>query len=228
VRPPRVVTYGGGAPASLSSDGADTAEHLIAAQLRSTDDPLIGATGRFFSAFDEQLVLDSPIGGVWRVLLRPKQAPKIDVNLCDTGEGYAQVLPVLVALARACLGEGPKVLCLEQPELHLHTKAQLELSKLMVECASHASKPKILVETHSEVLLNSVQLAIAKNEISADMVRVYWVEARENGTSNAIPIDFDDFGRPNSSLLTDAFGESAWLSGELITSQLNSTKRVGL
>ncbi len=220
VRPPRVATYGGGAPSTLRSDGEDAVAHLIAAQLRSTVDPLLDATGSFFSALGEQLVLDNPIGGVWRVLLRPTGAPKVDVSLCDTGEGYAQVLPVLVALARARIGEGPRILCLEQPELHLHTRAQAEFSKLLVESATHSPQPRILVETHSEVLLTSVQLAIASEAIRPEMVRVYWVESRTDGTSDAIPVDFDAQGRPLTTALIGAFGEAVLLGQELIARQL--------
>lgn len=115
-RPPRLFMYGGGATPRLSPDGQDAVTHLIAAQLRSSADPLLLETQRFFTALGEQLVLDSPIVGAWWVRLQPKNAPLVSVDLCDTGEGYAQVLPVLVALARAKVG-GPRLLCLEQPEL---------------------------------------------------------------------------------------------------------------
>lgn len=219
VPPPRVETYGGGASPNLRPDGSDAVDHLIAAQLRSTNDPLLEATRSFFSALGEQLILDNPIEGAWRILLQPNGSPKVHVNLCDTGEGYTQVLPVLVALARARFG-GPRLLCLEQPELHLHTRAQAELSKLLVNTAQDPAKPCILVETHSEVLLTSVQLAIAKGEITPDMVRVYWVESRADGTSDAIPVDFDGQGRPTNTTLIGAFNEAIELGQELMTKQM--------
>lgn len=219
VRPPRLATYGGGAPPTLRPDGSDAVDHLIAAQLRSSVDPLLEATRSFFAAIGEQLVLDNPLEGAWRVLLHPSGAPRVRVNLCDTGEGYAQVLPVLVALARARVG-GPRLLCLEQPELHLHTRAQAELAKLLVESARDAAAPRILVETHSEVLLMSVQLAIAKGEIAPDMVRVYWVESRADGTSDATPVSFDDQGRPTDTAIIGAFDEAIRLGQELVTLQM--------
>jgi AAA ATPase domain len=219
VRPPRVATYGGGAPTTLSSDGSDAVDHLIAAKLKSSADPMLEVTGKFFSSLGEQLDLDNPMVGGWRVLLHPTNAPQVPVNLCDTGEGYAQVLPVLIALARARFG-GPRIVCLEQPELHLHTRAQAELAKLLVESAKEPLEPRILVETHSEVLLTSVQLSIANGKIAADKVRVYWVESRADGTSDAIPVDFDDKGRPNKSALVGAFSEAIQLGQELISKQL--------
>lgn len=226
VRPPRVATYGGGAAPILRGDGGNAVDHLIAAQLRGTEDPLLATTQIFFERLGEQLVLDNPTEGVWRVMLHPKQAPRGRVNLCDTGEGYAQVLPVLVALARARVEQGaPRILCLEQPELHLHTRAQMELSKLLVETAKDTASPSLLVETHSEVLLKSVQLAIANGEIAPDLVRVYWVESRSDGTSNAIGVDFDDMGKPKSTKLMGAFGEAIQLGQELVGKQLARRKQ---
>jgi AAA domain, putative AbiEii toxin, Type IV TA system len=224
VRPPRIATYGGGASPTLRPDGANAVDHLIAAQLRSTADPLLKATGRFFTSVGEQLVLDNPMEGAWRVLLHPTGAPDVRIDLCDTGEGYAQVLPVLVALARARVG-GPRLLCLEQPELHLHTRAQAKLSELLVESARDPASPRILVETHSEVLLMSVQLAIAKGELAPDMVRVYWIESRSDGTSDATPVGFDDKGRPMNTALIGAFDEAIQLGQELVTRQMPERPR---
>jgi hypothetical protein len=219
VAPPRVSTYGGGAPPTLRPDGRDAVTHLVAAQLQSSAAPLLEATGTFFAALGERLLLDNPTEGVWRVMLHPSGAPQVRVNLCDTGEGYAQVLPVLVALARARVG-GPRLLCLEQPELHLHTRAQVELSRLLVATAKDAARPRVLVETHSEVLLMSVQLAIAKGEIDPDMVRVYWVESRSDGTSDAVAVDFSEEGQPVGSALAGAFGEAVGLGQELVLRQI--------
>ena len=223
VRPPRQVTYGGGAPAQLSADGSDALDHLIAAQLRSGEDPLLTLTGEFFAELGHRLELDNPSSGSWRVMLRSASAIS-GVNLCDTGEGYSQVLPVLVALARSTLG-GPEVLCLEQPELHLHTRAQSQLGNTLVKYARNATSQRILLETHSEVLLMSLQLAIARGEISADKVRVYWVEGRADGTSEAVPVDFDESGRPNNSALTAAFAEVSSLGQQLVAAQMAHLKK---
>jgi predicted ATPase len=153
-------------------------------------------------------------------MLHPHHAPpEVRINLCDTGEGYSQVLPVLLALARAAHG-GPNLLCLEQPELHLHTRAQAQLAKVLVSTAKAATQPSILVETHSEVLLTSVQLAIANGDIASKDVRVYWVESGTNGTSQATAVDFDEFGRPNNSMLAVAFDEALALGQQLLAKQM--------
>lgn len=216
--PRRLAVFSGSVIPTIYPDGRNAVDYLIAAQLRVAA-PILETVQRFFAALGEQLVLDNPMEGAWRLLLHPSQAPHVRVNLCDTGEGYAQVLPVLVALARARVG-GPRLLCLEQPELHLHTHAQAELAKSLVETAKHQAAPRILLETHSEVLLMSIQLAIAKGDITSDMVRVYWVESRADGTSDAVPVDFDEQGRPTNTALIGAFTEAVRLGQELVRMQL--------
>lgn len=223
VRPPRLANYGGGNSPLLKSDGSNAVSHLVAAQLRSINDPVLETVGQFFSALGDALVLDNPMDGAWRIMLRPSNAPDVKVNLCDTGEGYAQVLPVLVALARAQFG-GPRLLCLEQPELHLHTRAQAELARILVATATSASEPSILLETHSEVLLTSIQLAVARGDISPAKVRVYWVESRSDGTSDLFPVDFDSHGLPTNTTLVGAFREAVELGRELMVAQLNEVK----
>lgn len=218
-RAPRVSTYGGGAASFLRPDGSNAIDHLISAQLRSSADPILETTNSFFSGLGEQLVLDNPIDGVWRVLLQPTNGKNLRVDLCDTGEGYSQVLPVLVSLARARNG-GPRLLFLEQPELHLHTRAQAELARQLVDTAKSRTNPQIMVETHSEVLLTSIQLAIAKGEIAPELVRIYWVEPRLDGTSDAIPVNFNSNGQPDNTALVGAFGEAIQLGQELISMQL--------
>lgn len=210
----RNVPYGGSAPPNLPPDGENAMMHIIAAHIRDQADPMIDFARIFFETLGEQLAFDNPVVGLWHVLLHPKAEPGMRVNICDTGEGYTQVLPILVALARACTG-GPRLVCLEQPELHLHTHAQEVLAKMLVAAVQYQAKPHLLVETHSEVLLRSVQLAIAKKEIAPEMVRVYWIEARKDGTSDAVAVDFNEHGRPTNSALVGAFDEAIRLGQQL-------------
>jgi hypothetical protein len=218
-QPERFVSHESEELTGLDSDGGNAILHLLAAYTRSTVDPLLALPRSFFKALGETLVLDHLVRHLWRVALAPTGREALAIDLCDTGEGYTQVLPILVALARACNG-GPRLLCLEQPELHLHTHAQAELANVLVATANDTAKPQLLVETHSEVLLTSVQLAIAEGRIKQDMVRVYWVAARGDGTSEAMPVDFDGQGRPTNAKLMRAFDAATRLGRALMRVQM--------
>ena len=73
---------------------------------------------------------------------------RLPVRVPDVGVGISQILPVVVA----ALDPGrPGITAIEQPELHLHPRIQVELGDLF---ASQAAKGGIfLIETHSEHLL---------------------------------------------------------------------------
>jgi hypothetical protein len=122
--------------------------------------------------------------GRYSVVLSPMQGAPVRINLVDTGEGMAQVLPVLVLGVQALQGElgRESVLAIEHPELHLHPAAQRDLASFFCELAHKAGAPRVVVETHSENLLLRVQLAIARGEVPPERVLVYWVRELDDGS----------------------------------------------
>ena len=56
------------------------------------------------------------------------------VNITDVGFGVSQVLPVLVALI-VDAKPGSQLVYLEQPELHLHPRAQVALAQVLADAA---------------------------------------------------------------------------------------------
>ena len=72
----------------------------------------------------------------------------LPVRISDVGVGVSQVLPIVVA---ALDPERPAVTGIEQPELHLHPRIQVELGELFARSA--AAGRVLLIETHSEHLL---------------------------------------------------------------------------
>lgn len=81
-------------------------------------------------------------------------------NLVDVGYGVSQVLPVITELLRA---DGPRTLLLQQPEVHLHPAAQAALGSLLCRLAANRSQPprrQIIVETHSDFIIDRVRMAV--------------------------------------------------------------------
>ena len=220
---PRFIKHSGSISSKMDVDGGNAINHLISSFKTVSDSKELLFVKDFFSELGEELTFNSSIDGLWQVLLHPKSTPGVRVDLCDTGEGYSQVLPVLVSLAKLYTNKN-EISCIEQPELHLHTRAQSVLAKKIIDAVNNPDgehKSTAIIETHSEVFLTSLQLEIAKKNISNDMVRLYWVESKSDGTSDIIPIDFDEHGRPNSPILLTAFQEAVNISQELISTQLS-------
>ena len=81
-------------------------------------------------------------------------------NLIDVGYGVSQVLPVITELLR---DDAPPVFLLQQPEVHLHPSAQAALGSLFCQVAS--SNCQLVVETHSDHLLDRVRMDIRDGKV---------------------------------------------------------------
>ena len=103
-----------------------------------------------------------------------------DVDLTSVGVGVSQVLPVLLLCLLARRGS---VVLMEQPELHLHPAMQLRLADFLLACAK--SGRQIMIETHSEHLVNRLRLHVAQDETSAtgDLVQLLFAEQESGVTS---------------------------------------------
>ncbi|MDX1999475.1 MAG: AAA family ATPase [Thermoanaerobaculia bacterium] len=100
------------------------------------------------------------------------------VNIADVGIGVSQVLPVVVALHAA---EPGTIVYIEQPELHLHPRAQQALAKLLVAAAKR--KVRVVVETHSDLLLLGIQTLVAEGEIDPEDVGLQWFHRDDEGVT---------------------------------------------
>lgn len=114
------------------------------------------------------------------------------VNIADVGLGVSQVLPVLVALLTASPNQ---VIYLEQPELHLHPRAQWALAEILVEVASSETCPIVILETHSATLLLGVQTAVAKGKIAGEKVSLNWFSRDDLGLGTLSSVHLDKQGR---------------------------------
>ena len=97
-------------------------------------------------------------------------------NLIDVGYGVSQAIPVLTELLRE---DCPPILLLQQPEVHLHPSAQAALGSLFCNIAS--PKRQLIVETHSDHLLDRVRMEIrdGTGTLGPDDVSVLFFERGE-------------------------------------------------
>ncbi len=94
-------------------------------------------------------------------------------NFADVGYGNSQVIPVLIAGYNLRPGD---TLLTEQPEIHLHPKAQAELGDFF--CDLHQMRVQSFVETHSEHLVLRLQQQVANGTIPYNDIVFYYVYAK--------------------------------------------------
>ena len=132
-------------------------------------------------------------------LNHPKRAGAHDlVNISDVGFGVSQVLPVLVALIAANPG---KIVYIEQPEIHLHPKAQRKLAHIIINTAKRGVI--VILETHSSLLLKEFQTLVAKDEITKDSVILHWFQRNKDGITEITSTELDEYGAFDSSWPSD-------------------------
>lgn len=121
------------------------------------------------------------------------------VDLPDVGFGISQVLPVLVQCFYA---EPGSVIVMEQPEIHLHPKAQALLADVMIDVINSKENGEdrniqLIIETHSEHFLPRLQRRIAEKTrekaIANEQVSAYF--ARLDGSKARLePLEIDLLG----------------------------------
>lgn len=112
----------------------------------------------------------TPVEGVNAVALRFRLDNKSDFRRPqNVGFGLSQLFPVIVAILFA--GAGDCVL-IENPEVHLHPRAQQSIGELIARVA--ATGVQVILETHSDHVLNGVRLAVKRGLIDHENVVIHF------------------------------------------------------
>ncbi len=112
-------------------------------------------------------------------------------NIVDLGYGTSQVLPILYDIATA-----PKrsKFLIQQPEVHLHPKAQAALGSYFIDSFIKDRKEFVL-ETHSDFIVDRVRQAIAAGFLQKEDVSILFFE-RQRLENSITQIELDDSGNP--------------------------------
>lgn len=131
-------------------------------------------------------------------------------NLADSGFGFSQIMPIIVILwtvsnnriVRRRLNYTYDSICylvIEQPELHLHPAFQAKLADVFISVIKLAKENnielKLILETHSESIINRIGYKIAEQKLLKEDVTVALFENTLNKDNNNVTLaEFNDDG----------------------------------
>lgn len=159
-------------------------------------------TRKAFQEFDPNYPVPQPIGPI-RKRAQLVDGAGLTLQPQDVGVGISQVLPVVVAAQDG----SASVVCIEQPELHIHPAVQVGLGDLFIDGAVNQGL-SFVIETHSEHLilrlLRRIREAaemtsqVTNQPPSPALIGVYCLTKRDGAvTIDEIPVTKDgDFAKP--------------------------------
>ena len=207
--PPRHhYIYGGEHPKGVGQYGEQAISALLAGriQLLSVDEQILKWLQRL-DLIDSYRLQADPDGEKDYEFRLKKHKDGPEVRLTDIGLGVFQILPTLALCYYVPEGS---ILILEQPETHLHPKAQGDLVDVFIDVVKNRNI-QIILETHSEYLLSRLQRRIAEEEIPATDTALYFCQVN-HGTSEIERLNMDEYGNITN-WPQDFFGD---VTGELI------------
>ncbi len=120
------------------------------------------------------------------------------VNFIDVGYGVSQILPILVQVLNPNISQRSRrprlsnFTLLQQPEVHLHPRAQAEFSSLLAKLANQGNQ-SFIVETHSDYMIDRARIEIRKGNIKPEDVSLIYFEPKGN-IVKVHNISFDKMG----------------------------------
>lgn len=108
----------------------------------------------------------------------------VDLNINNVGYGVSQALPLVVEfLAQEKGGQ----FAVQQPEVHLHPKAQAALGSLLLDLSCER-KHSFLVETHSDYLIDRFRSDMAKTKSPPESQVLFFSRSADGNCVTPLPI----------------------------------------
>ncbi len=93
-------------------------------------------------------------------------------NPLNIGFGFSFALPVILAILTAKPGS---LIIIENPEAHLHPRGQSRMGRLIALAVQ--SGVQIIVETHSDHLLNGIRVAVKQGKLDCSKTHIHYFTA---------------------------------------------------
>ncbi len=98
----------------------------------------------------------------------------------NVGFGLSYTLPVIASLLVASVKKN-QIVMIENPEAHLHPRAQTEMAQLI--CMATEAGVQTVVETHSDHLFDGVRIYARKHPGFANKTAIHWCEIGSYGNT---------------------------------------------
>ena len=112
-------------------------------------------------------------------------------TIADVGYGVSQSLPIMTDLI--VHSNQPSALLLQQPEVHLHPRAQAELGTMFSEFVTKNSKGFIVAETHSDHLIDRIRIEVREGKLNPSLVNIVFF-CSEGNDVEIYQLDLDKQG----------------------------------
>lgn len=99
-----------------------------------------------------------------------------------------------VSIIILCLGaESDSVIIIENPEIHLHPKAQSKLCEFLYFVSQ--SGRQLFIETHSDHIFNGLRVGVANGSMNQEDISVNFFAMNEQYETQCNPIIFKEYGK---------------------------------
>lgn len=114
----------------------------------------------------------------------------IATNITNVGYGVSQVLPIVVDIF---IQPKDTAFAIQQPEIHLHPRAQASIGDVVFELAKLENK-HFLIETHSDYIIDRFRMNYRKGSKEKPKAQILYFEHSE-GENRIYPIDIQNDGK---------------------------------
>lgn len=104
----------------------------------------------------------------------------------NVGFGFSYALPIIVSGLIAKEGE---ILIVENPEAHLHPRAQSRITKFLAQVSSCGVQ--VFIETHSDHILNASRITVLDKVITNEELNILYFKEEEGAKVVKIPVKED-------------------------------------
>lgn len=109
----------------------------------------------------------------------------------NVGSGVSYLISIIIT----CLGaEDQSIIIIENPEIHLHPKAQSRLCEFLC-FVSQSGEHQLFVETHSDHIFNGLRVGVATKKLQQEDITVNFFAMNEQYETQCNPIIFKEFGK---------------------------------